>query len=115
MNSRRLIAFPQRLRTRRSYSVKQADWKGENATKTHVRFGSQADICGAIAHVRFTPNSDHERGHVPIVMSALPPKADMCSALAYVCFGPIADINYSITVSSWVSNHHVPRRRNHIR
>ena len=28
-------------------------------------------------HVRFTPNSDHESGHVPMVMSALPPKADM--------------------------------------
>jgi len=24
----------------------------------HVRFGSKADMCGAIVHVRFTPNSD---------------------------------------------------------
>ena len=28
-----------------------------------VRFGSKADICGATAHVRFTPNSDRESGH----------------------------------------------------
>jgi hypothetical protein len=26
-----------------------------------VRFGSQADICGAPTHVRFTPNSDIDR------------------------------------------------------
>jgi hypothetical protein len=24
-----------------------------------VRFGSKADVCGATAHVRFTPNSGH--------------------------------------------------------
>ena len=29
----------------------------------NVRFGSEADICGAKAHVRFTPNSDRESGH----------------------------------------------------
>jgi hypothetical protein len=28
-----------------------------------VRFGSKADMCGAPAHVRFTPNSDRESGH----------------------------------------------------
>jgi hypothetical protein len=49
-----------------------------------VRFGSQADICGAKAHVCFTPNSDHESGHRQTVMSALPPKADMCGAIADV-------------------------------
>src|SRR5262245_2127864 len=26
----------------------------------NVRFGSKADICGAISHVRFTPNSGHQ-------------------------------------------------------
>ena len=30
--------------------------------RTHVRFGSKADICGAINHVRFTPNGDRESG-----------------------------------------------------
>jgi hypothetical protein len=29
----------------------------------HVRFGSKADMCTALAHVRFTPNSDRESGH----------------------------------------------------
>jgi hypothetical protein len=39
-----------------------------------VRFGSKADICAATSHVRFAPNSDRESGHVPNVMSALPPE-----------------------------------------
>src|SRR5262245_50631793 len=43
-----------------------------------VRFGSQADICGAKCDVRFTPNSDRESGLPQTVMPALPPKADMC-------------------------------------
>jgi hypothetical protein len=65
----------------------------------HVRFGSKADICSAIGHVCFTPNSDRKSRHPRKVMSALPPKADMCSAIRHVCFGPIADIGlrYSIT------------------
>jgi hypothetical protein len=58
----------------------------------NVRFGSKADICIAIGHVRFTPDNDRESGFPHKVMSALPSKADMCSALAHVCFGPIADI-----------------------
>jgi hypothetical protein len=58
-----------------------------------VRFGSKADICGAINHVRFTPDSDRESRHPHKVMSALPPIADMCSALAHVSFGPKADIS----------------------
>jgi len=29
----------------------------------HVRFGSKADICAAISHVRFTPNSDRKSRH----------------------------------------------------
>jgi hypothetical protein len=31
----------------------------------YVRFGSKADMCGAIRHVRFTPNSDRESGCPP--------------------------------------------------
>jgi hypothetical protein len=58
----------------------------------NVRFGSEADICGAATHVRFTPNSDRESGYRQTVMSALPLKADMRSALAHVLFGPKADI-----------------------
>src|ERR1041384_1858825 len=86
MNSRRLIAAPE-AQDGASYRVKPAFWKG------HVRFGSQADICGAKRYVRFTPNSDRESGLPLTAMSALPPKADMCGALARVCFGPIADIS----------------------
>ena len=63
-----------------------SDWGG------NVRFGSKADMCSALGHVRFTPNSDRESGHRQTVMSALSPKADMCGAQAHVCFGPIADI-----------------------
>jgi len=29
----------------------------------YVRFGSKADICSAIRHVRFTPESDRNSGH----------------------------------------------------
>jgi hypothetical protein len=67
----------------------------------NVRFGSEADICAATSHVRFTPNSDHKSGHPQTAMSALPPKADTCGATRDVCFGPIADITpYSITSSA---------------
>ena len=70
-------------------------------TKLDVRFGSQADICNAATHVRFTPNSDRESGLPQKVMSGLPPEADMCSALVHVRFVPIADIHaYSITSSA---------------
>ena len=58
----------------------------------NVRFGSKADMCIAIAHVRFTPNSDRESGLRQPVMSALTPKADMCGALADVGYGAKADI-----------------------
>jgi len=58
----------------------------------YVRFGSKADVCVAKPHVRFIPNSDRKSRHVPMVMSALPPKADVCGANRHVCFGPIADI-----------------------
>jgi hypothetical protein len=56
-----------------------------------VRFGSKADMCGAIGDVRFAPNSDHESGFPQTVMCALRPKADMCSARGMSTFGPIAD------------------------
>jgi len=49
-------------------------------------------MCTALAHVRFTPNSDGESGFPQTVMSALPPKADMRGATAHVCFGPEADL-----------------------
>jgi hypothetical protein len=58
----------------------------------HVRFGSQADICGATSHVRFTPDSDRESEFLRKVMSALPPKADMCGATKDVRYGPKADM-----------------------
>src|SRR5262245_13872511 len=50
-----------------------------------VRFGSQADMCNAKCHVRFSPNSDRESEIPQKAMSALPPKADMCGALVHVC------------------------------
>ena len=64
-----------------------ANWAGavSAALRISVRFGSKADICAATNDVCFTPDSDHESGHVPMVMSALPPKADVCSATAHVC------------------------------
>ena len=45
--------------------------------RPNVRFGSEADICAATSHVRFTPNSDRKSGFPQTVMSALPPKGDM--------------------------------------
>src|SRR5262249_22563266 len=57
-------------------------------------------MCGAQAHVRFTPESDRESVFPQKVMSALPPKADMCGATRDVRFGPKADIaDYSIISS----------------
>jgi hypothetical protein len=64
--------------------------------RSHVRFGSLADICSAKGHVRFAPDSDRESGFPRKVMSALPPKADMCGALANVRYGPKADIGASM-------------------
>src|SRR5262249_11970448 len=57
----------------------------QHEMRTDVRFGSQADICVAKAHVRSTPNSDRKSGLPQTVMSALPPKADMCAAKVDVC------------------------------
>ena len=45
----------------------------------YVRFGSQADLCGAKANVRFTPNSDCESDFSQKSMSALTPK-QTCAA-----------------------------------
>src|SRR4029453_12942361 len=56
--------------------------------RSDVRFGSKADICAATSDVCFTPDSDHESGHVPMAMSALPPKADSGGATSDVRFGP---------------------------
>ena len=60
--------------------------------RLNVRFGSEADMCGAPTDVRFTPDSDRESGPPQTAMSALLSKADMCGAVPHVCFGPIADI-----------------------
>src|SRR5262245_19684915 len=53
-NSRRLIAFPE-AQDKAPCQLKLAHWKGP----ADVRFGSLADMCGAIGHVRFTPESGH--------------------------------------------------------
>ena len=58
----------------------------------NVRFGSEADICGATSHVRFAPNSDRESGFPQTVMSALPPKAHMPCDERDVRFVPNADL-----------------------
>src|SRR4029078_10454482 len=74
-------------------------------TKPDVRFGSEADICAATSHVRFTPNSDRKSRHAANGHVCFHPKADMCSALAHVCFGPEADIGSpSITASASAIN-----------
>jgi len=57
------------------------------APRQDVRFGSEADMCGAKGHVRFTPNSDRESGHAAMVMSALHLKADMCGETAMSAMG----------------------------
>ena len=45
----------------------------------------QKDMCAALVHVRFAPNSDCESGHRQEFMSAMPPNADMCGANTDVC------------------------------
>src|SRR4029078_12722872 len=75
MNSRRLIAAY--LLSRRLGRVPTRTGGPEGVrSEAGFRFGSEADICNAKRHVRFTPDSDRESGHVPLVMSALSPKAD---------------------------------------
>jgi hypothetical protein len=74
----------------------------------NVRFGSKADICAAIGHVRFTPESGHKTAvrDLSNLMSALVPKMSALTPIAdirqcdwSVRFGPKADIGlfYSIT------------------
>ena len=87
MNSRRLIGSPD---TSAIVRFKVVPGKGAS-TLRHVRFGSQADMCSASSHVRFTPDSDPESGLSRKAVSALPPKADVCGAVADICYGPIAD------------------------
>src|SRR6478752_6904085 len=80
----------------------------------HVRFGSQADMCGATSHVRFAPNSDRESGLPQPVMSALPPKADMCGATRDIRYGPKADMKSFCPCASICSlslQHIVSRQR----
>ena len=48
--------------------------RGSTLCRSHVRFGSKADMCSAQVDVRFTPKSGHVR------------------ALGDVCFVPKADI-----------------------
>ena len=55
MKSRRLIAFPDAQDRHRSGLKQQRRKSG------HVRFGSKADMCSALAHVCFTPQSGHVR------------------------------------------------------
>jgi hypothetical protein len=57
--------------------------KGRRETAV-ICFGSEADMCAAKSHVRFTPDSDRESELSRTVMSALPPKADMCGAVTHV-------------------------------
>src|SRR5262245_43181742 len=71
-----------RLRLRKSIVATQI---GILEVLSDVRFGSQADICNAQTHVRFTPNSAREIGLPQTVMSALPSRADMRSAKPNVC------------------------------
>jgi hypothetical protein len=68
MNSRRLTFSPPRVR-----AAMVATPAGARKGSAHVRFGSEADMCSAKGHVRFTPESDRESGH---------------AANGHVCFTP---------------------------
>jgi hypothetical protein len=57
MKSRRRTQ-PSRCEVKDDASFRSLSDQGGN-----VRFGSEADMCTAPAHVRFTPNSDHKSGH----------------------------------------------------
>src|SRR5262245_56304394 len=63
MNSRRLIASSEAL-DKAPYWLKLAHFRRSRVFRrrpltgpAHVRFGSEADICSAKRHVRFTPES----------------------------------------------------------
>ena len=55
--------------------------------RSHVRFGSLADICTAIGHVRFIPESDRESGFPQKSMSALPRKRTCAVQLGMSAMG----------------------------
>ena len=61
--------------------------------RCHVRFGSKADICAAISHVRFTPKSGHVRCNSACPLSARsghsPPHSITSSALASTAGGNV--------------------------
>jgi hypothetical protein len=63
INSRRLIA-PPRLNTG-IVSIRTGHCGRPGCQVGHVRFGSKADMCAAISHVPFTPNSDRKSRHCP--------------------------------------------------
>src|SRR5262245_44063969 len=73
MNSRRLTGWPLKRKVL-PYHAAGRICASRQILTANVRFGSQADICGAQTHVRFTPNSDRESRHPQTVMSALPQK-----------------------------------------
>jgi len=70
MNSRRLIASP-KAQDKAPYQVEPV----MSALGQKRTYAVQADICGAIGDVRFSPNADRESGLPQNGMSALPPKA----------------------------------------
>jgi len=45
-------------KNRASYQSAPKLWKGSFGKATNVRFGSKADMCSALAHVRFGPIAD---------------------------------------------------------
>jgi hypothetical protein len=69
MNSRRLIVAPEGQQIVATFALAQEECPCPLWVK--------ADICSAISHVRFTPNSDRKSGFPHKVMPALPPKADI--------------------------------------
>src|SRR5262245_48915603 len=87
------------LRTERHMMAAAYPQAFQHCRARNVRFGSEADMCGATSDVRFTPNSDR-KSRPQTVMSALPPKADMCSAARDVGYGLEADSDLSASSSS---------------
>jgi hypothetical protein len=49
--------------SRGCYEQERCNQKPAIWLRAHVRFGSEADMCGAKRHVRFTPESDRNSGH----------------------------------------------------
>src|SRR6185312_11191318 len=51
-------------------------WRfGVSIEVSDVRFGSEADICAATSHVRFTPNSDRKSRHAANGHVCFPPES----------------------------------------